>query len=523
MNEYIEQLRAFYGGLAGSQRIALFGALAASLIAVGGVTWWSSQESYSTIYRGNPSEIGRVTAALDEAGVNYRIGASGGEVQVPTAERGAGMVAAASGADLTGMDIFGSIDMGTSPSMEREYRTRALEVELQRTVNSLTEISGSRVHIVPPEGSSMLLSDKRASASVTIQTGGAGLRRKQLLGIARLVAGAVKGMGTEDVSIIGEDGSLLFPDAGAEEGMADVATINALSIERRQQLIDNVRGIAQRVFGTPDAVSVSVGVELVTASTQQVENNLNPDLQAVVSEQISEERSKEAAGARGAPGTANNLPEQAAGPGGGGETERTDITTNFATSSTQRTTTTPPGSVKRITAAVTIDDALVKAHADASNGAISEAALKTSLEESITAALGIDTGRGDVLKVTFVPFAPAEDAASDSGALSTLTYSLEGYLPSIVALIAVILFFTVVARPIVSFATRSRPAKAAEKSDEEKMIDEVAAMGNPTLLMRKLRHSIDNFEAVDARDLNRLASMHEDPAAAVLRRWLKAS
>ena len=523
MNEYIDQIKAFYGGLTGSQRIALVGAVLASLIAIGVVTWWSGQESYSAVYTGNPAEMSRVTQALDTAGVSYRIAASGTTIEVPTTQKGAGLVAVA-GAGVGGwQEIFGSIDMGTSPSMEREYRTRALEAELQKTLSSLSEITGSRVHIVPPENTSLLLADKRASASVTIQTGGTTLTKQQIMGVVRLVAGAVNGLDVQHVSLIDEDGRLLYPEAGADAGMQSLSDLAELSGERRRDFVADIHSIAERVLGSRDAITASVGVELVTATTQQQDMILNPELQAVESEEIREDRSSEPGGAMGQPGTGSNLPEQAPAAAGGAESESSQIRTNYVTSTSNKTILIPPGDIKRISAAVAVD--LKKVQAVVAEGLVSEDQLRKELQRSIEAVLGYDSARGDVVSVSFLPFAEAPAAEVEEASFSTLTYTLEGYMPSLVALVAVVLFFLVVARPIVGLVAKSRPAprEDSDEKDKSEIEAQIESMTDPSLLMRKIRQNIDNFEAVDARDLNRLAQMHEDPAAAVLRRWLKAS
>ncbi|MEL6349711.1 MAG: flagellar M-ring protein FliF C-terminal domain-containing protein, partial [Myxococcota bacterium] len=182
----------------------------------------------------------------------------------------------------------------------------------------------------------------------------------------------------------------------------------------------------------------------------------------------------------------------------------------------------PAGEIRRINAAVSFNQEAVAELATRSGK--SEDEIRASLQKLVETSLGTDKTRGDVVAVEFLPFPEMEDL-EEGGGLSTMTYIVEGYLPSAIALLAVLLFFFMVARPIVTTITKiSVPRPKDEKEeDSEDPANIPADTTDPDLLMERMRHLVDNFEAVDARDLNRLTQMHEDPAASVLRRWLKAS
>ncbi|MEL6348403.1 MAG: flagellar basal-body MS-ring/collar protein FliF, partial [Myxococcota bacterium] len=330
MNEILAQTRTFYEALSNGQRLGLLASIVASILAIVGVVWWSSVESYSTIYTGSSGELHAVTEDLNEAGIPYRISRDGNQVQVPTSQKGEAMIAAAMSNHTEGLEILKGIDMGTSPSMEREYRTRALELELQKTLNSLTEIQGSRVHIVPLNRISFIGQEKQASASVTIQTGGA-LSGRQIKGIVRLVSGAVHGLNPQDVTLTDEEGQLLHPEPGAEKDdlISASSSLIELAAQREQAMASALISAAARVLGSPDHIWANVRLDIQQSQMQRTKNLFDPESQVVKSEEVNEERSQSNEPAQGIPGAENNLPEQAPAPAPGDQTESNSITTNY--------------------------------------------------------------------------------------------------------------------------------------------------------------------------------------------------
>lgn len=519
MNELIAQARTFFESLTGGQRAALIAAIAVSVFAVVGVVWWSSAESYDAVLYGDSAELRKAAQKLEEAGIPYRYNSSGSGIEVPTASRGEAMVTAAS-AGLTGwQDILDTIDMGTSPSIEREYRTRALEFELQKTLNSLDSIEASRVHIVPLDRITFIGREKQASASVKIDTASPGaLDRAQVKGIAQLVAGAVHGLNVGDVSIIDTDGSLLHPESDAVGSFGGV-NLEELRAIRESAFQRNLQEAAARILGTRDAIFSTVSVELSTSAIERHSDTYNPDGAVVGSENIREESSKDQGRPAGVPGVETNLPENAPGGGGGAETDIFENTINYINSLVKETEIIAPGTVTRVSTSVAVDSSAIQGLI--SDG-MTEDQIKEGLQKVIRTAVGFDETRNDDLTIEFIEFAPAAEE-EEVGTLSTLTYTVEGLMPSLVALLAVILFFFGVARPIVSKITTipvRDPNLIAKDDEEEKGAPAVSLSADE--LLERVRHSLNHeMETLDPEDLNALVEKFVDPSSKVLRRWMK--
>ena len=162
------------------------------------------------------------------------------------------------------------------------------------------------------------------------------------------------------------------------------------------------------IVGT-DRVRASVHVEYELGTSEDTQESYDPKAVATLTQEHSEENSSGGAPA-GVPGTASNVPSGTAAPAATGGMEqsnsRTDATT-YAVSKSLHHSVEPPGRVRKIAAAVVIDDAVE----------ISEQAGKRTtvrrkrtpdemkeIEQLARAAIGVDSGRGDVLAVENLPF-----------------------------------------------------------------------------------------------------------------------
>ena len=114
------------------------------------------------------------------------------------------------------------------------YR-RAIEGELERTIQTLSEIERARVHISLPKDSVFLESKQEAKASVvvTLRTRAA-LSPQNGAAITYLVASAVDRLAPEAVSVIDSRGSILVrPHKASAEAGADQPEVD---LEYRQKM-----------------------------------------------------------------------------------------------------------------------------------------------------------------------------------------------------------------------------------------------------------------------------------------------
>jgi flagellar M-ring protein FliF len=162
----------------------------------------------------------------------------------------------------------------------------------------------------------------------------------------------------------------------------------------------------------PDHIRASVTVEYDPSSSEENEESYDPDSQVAVSSQHSEEQI-EGAMMGGVPGTSSNVPSGTATPkpavtaGGDGAQLSKSESETYAVSKTVRHTLNPAGRLRRISAALLVDDVVETKQA---NGKETQTRRKRTadelkdIENLAKASIGVDTQRGDTLTVENLSF-----------------------------------------------------------------------------------------------------------------------
>jgi flagellar M-ring protein FliF len=261
-------------------------------------------------------------------------------------------------------------------------------------------VESVRVHLALAPDSIFSGSEREAKASVILSMRGSRITRQTENAVARLVAGAVDKLASEDVAVIDADlSNALAKDAGSGID-ANGRSLEAALSERLVQTLEPVVGVGR--------VRASVRMEYDLSSSEEQQESFDPTKTAPLSMQRTEERSATAAG--GIAGTASNLPNGSGGtaakPSEEGQNSRSENGT-YAVSKLVRHTMVPAGRIKRVAAAVLIDDEVeLKNEA----GRITEVRHHRSaeqlgqIEELAKAAVGADDSRGDVVTVQNIGF-----------------------------------------------------------------------------------------------------------------------
>jgi flagellar M-ring protein FliF len=264
-------------------------------------------------------------------------------------------------------------------------------------------VESVRVHLVMPVESVFIDRERAAKATVVLKLRSGRLPEDTQLGIARLVSGAVDNLNAENVTVIDADTNrpLGLPK---RDSITGDGTLEQTLSARLVQTLEPVVG--------PDHVRASVNVEYDPSTSEENEESYDPDSQVAVSSQHSVEQSGGAL-AGGVPGTTSNVPNGGANPkppvNADDETQlsKTESET-YAVSKTVRHTLNPAGRLRRISAALLVDD--VMDTTTLANGKESRTRRKRTPEELkdienlAKAAIGFDTQRGDILTVEDLSF-----------------------------------------------------------------------------------------------------------------------
>jgi len=424
------QATAFLKALSVRQRVLL----GLSVVgAVGGVWLFvvlAGRGDYKPLYTGlSPEDAQTVSQRLAAANIPFELSSDRTSLTVPADQLDrARLEMASQGLPVTGrlgFELFDKPNWAGSDFYEQVNYQRALEGELERTIESLVDVQGARVHLVMPKESLFTENEREAKAAVLVKLRGARLSEASINSITFLVASAVEGLKPENVTVVDADGRVPIPNRGNERRSGSQSAIDFESA-----MTQKLNATLAPVVGL-DHLRTSVSVDFDTASSDVTQETYDPSGSVVLTSQTSSDQIHDA-GSEGIPGTPSNVPQakvadasktpatpnskpsqaggnatDASGDGDGvTQGERTDNKT-YAVSKTLRHTMQPPGNVRRISAVVLVDDAL---ETKVENGKKVESRRKRTADEIkqiqdlASAAIGVDPARGDHLTVEGLSF-----------------------------------------------------------------------------------------------------------------------
>lgn len=512
----VQNLLAIWAALNGRRRAVVAGATVAVFLAVLALSRLAATPDRALLYAGlDGAAAGEVIAALDQRGIGYDV--RGDSIWVDaTARDSLRMTLAAEGLpanSAAGYELLDGLSgFGTTAQMFDAAYWRAKEGELARTIQSNPQIKAARVHIAQtPEQPFQRSAAPTASVSVT--TAGGGLAAAQARAIRHLVAAAVPGLLPDAVAVIDSVAGLIPGETG------DPAADSAASA-RAAEIRGNVERLLAARVGAGKAV-VEVAVDLVTDREQITERKFDPQGRVAISSET-EQKSGQSTGAPGQVTVASNLPEGDTGAKNGPQSRNSENRerVNYEVSETQRDLLRAPGSVRRMTVAVLVDDQVTTA----ADGTVTRAPRPdeelATLRELVAAAAGIDEQRGDVLTLKSLAFdmpAPAGEAAGGLlppiGPLNVMTM----IQIAVLAVVALVLGLFVL-RPLLLGASRRSAALPAPEAA-------LALPGaGPAVLTGVIEEDFD--ETAEAPPdavtrLRRLISERQAESVEILRGWME--
>jgi flagellar M-ring protein FliF len=399
----VEQLTELWKRLDLRARVTI---IAAAVICLGGLiafTRLQAASGYVPLYSGlAPEDAGQITEKLKAQKVPYRLESGGRVIMVPEEQLYEQRIALArEGLPSTGQLGFEIFDRsglpGTQFSNKVNYQ-RALQGELSRTLEAMTEVAQARVHLVLPE-ETLFSEQTHASASVVLTPKpGAQITEEVTASIAHIVASATPGIKPEQVTVADNAGRVLRGPENA--GQFGGLSASQMEVQRQyeerlnlrlQSMLDTVLGPNQSV------VQAQAQLDFDTEETKQ--ETVSPVAAGkglVTSEKVREERYTGGGGRGGVAGLSANLGLSSgdAATGGSGTYLNRDETREYQFSRRSSSVVKAPGALKTLTLAVVIDEGL-------SMGA------EQQVRDLVTAAAGINSDRGDIITVERMKMAAA--------------------------------------------------------------------------------------------------------------------
>ncbi|RPJ75305.1 MAG: flagellar M-ring protein FliF, partial [Acidobacteria bacterium] len=299
--QFLARFKSLASSLTAAQIATLGVAFLAIVVLVGGSALFlgSSSSSYRLLFSDMDAESAAgVVSRLESLDVPYTLQEGGRAIRVP-ADRVDALRLEFSSQGLPasgriGFEIFDRTAFGATEFLEHVNYRRALEGEIARTIATLSEVSGARVHISMAKESLFSEREQPAKASVvlSLKNRNRPLSVATVTGIGRLVAASVEGLRPEAVVIVDNYGRPLARPQ--EDG---VLAGDGVPGERQQQIEHDmarrVVSLLEPVVGE-NRVRANVTVRLNTQSQEETEERWDPSA-VIRSRQVS---------AEGAPGGA---------------------------------------------------------------------------------------------------------------------------------------------------------------------------------------------------------------------------
>ena len=415
------------------------------LILLGGLLWYGLRTDWRTLYADLDPEDARQTGILlSQAQIHFDVTANGAGIRVPASQLDKARLATAGKGSIKsgrlGFEIFDKPNWVGSEFDEQVNYQRALEGELEHTVASLSDVESARVHLVMSHDSLFREQERPAKASVVLKLRHRALADGEADSIRNLVSSAVDGLTPDRVVLVDAAGHLpLGPK-----------TADALRLTAEQILEEKLVSTLEPVTGAGN-VRASVTLNYEAAATDETRETYDPAQTVTLSMQRTEQTTGPQPIPAGVPGTASNVPnaqslpvypQQSTPP----QTAKTESGT-YGASKTVRHVMENPGRVRRLTAAIVVNDRLeqLATRAKAAVRQPRSAEELRNLTALAQAAVGYEAARGDLVTVEDLAFESnrlAQPASLPGQALATAEDSpvLVKYAALMAGLIVVLAF-----------------------------------------------------------------------------------
>jgi flagellar M-ring protein FliF len=369
-----------------------------------------SQPSYSTIATGlDPARTGKMTAALDQHGVGYELQNNGTALAVQANQTSQARVALASAGLLGGgqpdFSLFEKQNLGESNFQQQVNYQRALQGQLQETINNVQGVSGAQVELVIPNPQDQLFAGNQSSASAAVLLSGTNaLDPSSVRGIAQLVASSVPGLALQKVTITSGSGQLLWPAQGSEGGEGGGSTKQSAQAQYDQNMSASLDAMLVRILGPGKGIAQVYAEMNVDKTTQETLTYGKTGVPIQQSKDLETLAGGGSAGGATVPGIAQTA-------GGKSNYKHEIVTSTLGVGKTVTHSTLAPGTITSQHVSVLLDHSVPPAALPA-------------IREAITNAAGIQSTRGDTISIGQMAFAKTTEAAASpiTGMLGYVKY-----------------------------------------------------------------------------------------------------
>ena len=475
-NKIYDNFRKFWATIAPERRIGLVLIAIFVLAASGGLIKWASHTTFQPLYTDlNKDDAKSIARLLEEQNITYQFDDNGKTILVPEdkvhiwrlelAKRGVEF------SGTVGYEVFDKQAFGTTSFVQKVNRQRALEGELVKTIKYIKGVARARVHLSIPEQSPFVAEQKKPSASVVMDLErGVTLTAAEVKGIGSLVANAVEGLRSEDITIIDSRGKRLSENIG-DPMTRDTSNRLALIAKTNHQYEEQIESILTKVVGE-GRVMAKVSVDIDFTQSSSTETKFDGENKAILSEVVNDQKiNGSRPSPQGIPGARSNLPGEEPQPGipeTRNDVDKKQSTINYNVPSKVIRSESPSANIKNISVAVMVDGKQISSLDDKGVVKLDEEGFPvtkyspwsekeiSNFQEIVSSAVGLNTQRGDKITIRNMEFA-REDLGL-AAAIQRKTDNREvvkNIVKYLVIGLLLTLFFFMVVRPFIQWVTEN--------------------------------------------------------------------
>src|SRR3954464_3158137 len=321
---------------------AVLGVSAVAIVAIAFVMLKiATAPSYSLIASGlDPAQTGKITAALDSQGIAYELRNNGTALAVqksqtaqanvalaapgapaPATHRPPGLALTAGGAQASatrgqpGYELLDQSKLGASQFQQQVTYQRALEGEIAKSLRGVQGVNNPTVQLVLPQDDLFQDQATPATAAVILGNSADTLQPGAVQGMASLVAGSVKGLKSDNVTITDSSGQVLWPSTDGTGTGVGGGTLKASAQARyANQLENQINAMLAATLG-PGKAQVKVNADLNVDDTTKEQLTYDRKGTPLTQSKQSEKMKGSGSAAGGSAGTGSNVPSYSAGAG----------------------------------------------------------------------------------------------------------------------------------------------------------------------------------------------------------------
>ena len=518
--DFLGQLGERFNQLSQGKKVAALSLVALALASLLVMSLWLKAPDYQLLYANlSQEDAGAIVEKLKNQKIPYEVSNGGRTIRVASDMihetrlqlAGEGLP---EGSDV-GLEMFEDTPLGMTDFIQKINFQRALQGELTRTIKTLDAVAQVRVHLVIPKDNLFRKQKPKGKASITLKLkSGKSLSEGQIQGIVHLVSASVGSIEASNVVIVDVNGNLLSGGKEPSEG-AMMSTSNFKhKLRVQKELQAKIIKMLEDALGSGKVIA-KISADLDFEQVERTEEIFDPDSQVVRSENQISESSVGSIPPGGIPGVQALVPsgeDSGSGAGQAAQRNKSNAVFNYEINKEVRRISKPVGEITKLSVAVMIDGTMAGDPAEYQPRTPEEMAKYLQMVQS---AVGFDAERGDVVQVENIQFdhSQLDKEKAEIESAEQIDLALEvGKL--VVGLIFLIMFFTRVIRPIITWMTTTveviPQTDQLEAADNNSVDEETKRLTDMENQADKIRKSVTEFVGQDPKY-----------TAGVIRKWMR--